>query len=73
MSSSEIKRFSSYFTGNNYFSVIEPNRLMICKTCGFRGGEYEDAVFWDVTPCSYCKNGRFGGTYHLHNQSDKKR
>jgi hypothetical protein len=20
------------------------------------------AVFWDVTPCGYCKNRRFGGT-----------
>jgi hypothetical protein len=24
------------------------------------------AVFWDVRPCSSCKNRRFGGTYHLH-------
>jgi hypothetical protein len=22
----------------------------------------ENGVFWDVTPCGYCKNRRFGGT-----------
>jgi hypothetical protein len=29
------------------------------------------AIFWDVTPCSSCKNWCFGGTYHLQHQ-DKK-
>jgi hypothetical protein len=32
-----------------------------------------NAVFWDVTPCGYCKNRRFGGTYRLHHQADKSR
>jgi hypothetical protein len=27
----------------------------------------KNAVFWDVTPCGSYKNGRFGGTYRLHN------
>jgi hypothetical protein len=22
----------------------------------------KNAVFWDVTPCGFCKNRRFGGT-----------
>jgi hypothetical protein len=26
-----------------------------------------NAVFWDVTPCGYCKNRGFGGTYRLRN------
>jgi hypothetical protein len=30
-----------------------------------------NAFFWDVAPCSYCKNQRFGGMYGLHHQSDK--
>jgi hypothetical protein len=31
----------------------------------------KNAVFWDVAPCIYCINWRFGGTYHLHLQSTK--
>jgi hypothetical protein len=31
----------------------------------------KNAVFWDVTPCSCCKNWRFGGMYRLHHQGDK--
>jgi hypothetical protein len=31
----------------------------------------KNAVFWDVAPCGSCKNGPFGGTYHLHHQGDK--
>jgi hypothetical protein len=31
----------------------------------------KNAVFWDVTPCGSCKNGRFGRMYHLHHQGDK--
>jgi hypothetical protein len=33
----------------------------------------KNAVFWDVTPCGFCKNLRFGGTYRLHHQGDKNR
>jgi hypothetical protein len=31
------------------------------------------AVFWDVTPCRYFVNRRYGGTYHLHLQGRKIR
>jgi hypothetical protein len=31
----------------------------------------KNAVFWDVTPCIYCVNRRFGGTYRLHLQGRK--
>jgi hypothetical protein len=30
----------------------------------------EKAVFWDVTPYSFCKNRRFGGIHHLHAPDD---
>jgi hypothetical protein len=30
-------------------------------------------VFWVVTPCGYCKNRRFGGTWRLLHQGDKNR
>jgi hypothetical protein len=38
-----------------------------------RGGnrnKNKDAVFWDVAPCRFCVNRRFGGSYrlHLHNR-----
>jgi hypothetical protein len=26
----------------------------------------KNAVFWNVAPCRYCVNRRFGGTYRLH-------
>jgi hypothetical protein len=28
----------------------------------------KNAIFWDVVPCGYCVNRRFGGTYRLHLQ-----
>jgi hypothetical protein len=31
-----------------------------------------NAVFWDVTPCGSCKNRRFGATYQIHHQGNKK-
>jgi hypothetical protein len=31
------------------------------------------AVFWDVAPCRYCVNRRFGGTYRLHLQGRRKK
>jgi hypothetical protein len=37
-------------------------------------GQYsQNGVFWDVTPCGYCKNRRFRGTYRLHHRGDKNR
>jgi hypothetical protein len=33
----------------------------------------KNAVFWDVVPCRYCVNRRFGGTYRLHLQGRKIR
>jgi hypothetical protein len=30
------------------------------------------AVFWDVAPCRYCVNWRFGGTYRFHLQGWRK-
>jgi hypothetical protein len=33
----------------------------------------KNGVFWDVTPCSSCKNRRFGGPYRLFHQGHKNR
>jgi hypothetical protein len=33
----------------------------------------KNAVIWDVTPCDFCKNQRFGVTYRLNHQGDKDR
>jgi hypothetical protein len=33
----------------------------------------KNGVFWDVTPCCYCKNRRFGWTRRLLHQGDKNR
>jgi hypothetical protein len=33
----------------------------------------ENAALWDVVPCKYCVNRRFGGTYRLHLQGTKIR
>jgi hypothetical protein len=33
----------------------------------------KNAVFWDVAPCRYCITRRYGGTYHLHLQSRRKK
>jgi hypothetical protein len=29
-------------------------------------------VFWDVTPCGFCENERFGGKYRIHHQGDNR-
>jgi hypothetical protein len=33
----------------------------------------KNGVFWDVTPCGFCKNRRFGRTLRLFHQSDRNR
>jgi hypothetical protein len=33
----------------------------------------KNAVFWDVAPCRYCINRRFGGMYSLHLQGRRKK
>jgi hypothetical protein len=33
----------------------------------------KNAVFWDVTPCGYCKNRSIERTYRHHHKGDKFR
>jgi hypothetical protein len=33
----------------------------------------KNVVFWNVAPCRYCANRRFGGTYHIHIHGIKSR
>jgi hypothetical protein len=44
---------------------------ILCKICGFHGGDYENVIFWDVTLRGCCKNLHFGGSYRIHHQGDK--
>jgi hypothetical protein len=32
----------------------------------------KNGVFWVVTPCGSCKNRRFGGTWRLFHQGDRR-
>jgi hypothetical protein len=45
----------------HYPSATESSRLMLCKFWLFHGGDYKNAIFWDVTSCDSCKNRRFWG------------
>jgi hypothetical protein len=40
---------SSYLTGDTYVSTTEPSLLMLCKSCGFHGGDYEGCRLLGVT------------------------
>jgi hypothetical protein len=44
--------------------IITNNLLLIaCSVSGKKMPLHlKNGVFWDVTPCGSCKNGRFGGT-----------
>jgi hypothetical protein len=37
----------------------------------FTAASMKNGVFWDVKPCGFCKNRRFGGKYRLHHKSDR--
>jgi hypothetical protein len=45
---------------------------MLCKRFEvFTAVTMKTAVFWDVAPCGFCKNRRFGGSYRLPHQGGK--
>jgi hypothetical protein len=56
-----------------YVFVTAPSPLMIYKIWGFRCNDYEDAVFYYVTPCGPCKNLRVGTQFRFLHQCDKSR
>jgi hypothetical protein len=45
--------------------------LLLVRFEVFTAVTMKKGVFWDVTPCDSCKNGRFGGTWRLLHQCDK--
>jgi hypothetical protein len=45
--------------------------LWSLNKCYLNYGPLKNGVFWDVTPCGFCKNRRFGGTQRLLHQDDK--
>jgi hypothetical protein len=66
--------------------IQSPKRRVLSKSRTEENGEICDvrfevlpavirknAIFWDVTQCSCCRNRRFGGTYRLHHQGDSYR
>jgi hypothetical protein len=48
------------------------NIYMFVRFRAFTVVTMKNAVFWDVTLCGSCKNGRFRGTYRLLHQDEKK-
>jgi hypothetical protein len=51
-------------------ALIGPDsvRFEVCTAVTMKNG-----VFWVVTPCSSCKNRRFGGTWRLLHQGERNR
>jgi hypothetical protein len=52
------------------WSFITLNATILVRFEVFTAVTMKNGVFWDVTPCGSCKNRRFGGTLHLHHQTD---
>jgi hypothetical protein len=54
----EEKYVSTYSHGREHLTL--PSTLYMCW---FRHQLHlKNVVFWDVTPCGFCKNQHFGGT-----------
>jgi hypothetical protein len=53
-------------TREGFFSALQFVRFEVFTAVTMKNG-----VFWDVTPCSSCKNRRFRGTQRLLHQGDK--
>jgi hypothetical protein len=49
------------------------NRLDFVRFEVFTAMTMKNDVFWDVRPCSSCKNLRFGGILRFHHRGDKNR
>jgi hypothetical protein len=37
-----------------------PNKVVVSLPSPADGNRSQNGVFWDVTPCGFCKNRRFG-------------
>jgi hypothetical protein len=48
------------------------NSLDIVRSEVFTAVTMKNAVFWNVAPCSFCVNRRFGGLYRFHIQKRHK-
>jgi hypothetical protein len=71
---SEIKNITCNY--GLYWHGVYTNIMKICKIVRsevFTAVTIKNAVFWDVGPCRYFVNRRFGETYRLHLQSRKIR
>jgi hypothetical protein len=62
--------FLSQVTVDTFPIQIVPNNLNLCNTGVLTTVTMKNAVFWDVTPCSSCKNPSLGGIYRHHHYGD---
>jgi hypothetical protein len=53
------------------FPLIGSNLGHFSSIQGITTNSLKNAVFWDVGPCRWCMNRRFGGKYRLHLQDIK--
>jgi hypothetical protein len=58
--------------GNSNRKPVERTVVMLVRFEVFTVVTIEKAVFWDVAPCRYCVNRRYGGTYRLHLQGRRQ-
>jgi hypothetical protein len=64
--------YNSYYTNGQKWGTVLPEAYQKC--CAIRTDIFElilnakNAVFWEVAPCRYYLNRRFGGTYRIHRQ-----
>jgi hypothetical protein len=56
-----IQQASGQLIGNCVSSLVVQSIVEVIMKCLIMW-EMKNGVFWDVTPCGYCKNRRFGGT-----------
>jgi hypothetical protein len=63
---------SLYSNSNGMFPPNWPSSSAhaFCRIEVFTAVTMKNGVFWDVTPCGFCKNRRFSGTSRLHHHPD---
>jgi hypothetical protein len=59
----------------NHQAVYKWDEQEVCleRLRVFMAVTMKNTIFWNVTPCSSCKNRLFGGTHGLHHQGDENR
>jgi hypothetical protein len=63
-----LEKLPNHQTPKNFPNIL---KSMKASLHAFTAVTMKNAIFWDVTPCSSCKNRRLVGTYCLHHQGEK--